>query len=331
MRDSKRSTQSFSSFQDNDSRWTKKVPLKYHEEKGEKRETVTFQVTIAGEKIIESIEVYEEGNNEQLLRTVRDFKNFVDTYDLFTELNETSVYAKFRRVLKGDAKDTWDELIHGETLSEANFDTHLADLVTDELGTEAFKYQIKYLRKTKKPRNLTLKSWMKRVRNLNRYLPLIKAGEIKLTEEYLLEEIIFENIPADWQRECDLKGIDETSNWSEVQAFLMKCEEHLGETQTRLTDRNSRSSVSSDPRTQTQGTEKGKGKDVDKNKVNNPCKFPNHQGHEWSDCFNNPRSKKFKGTAKTLKDFASMSESNTDESKEENDSIDSDEEYGLFN
>ena len=183
MRDLKRSTQSFGSFQDNDSRWTKKVPLKYHEERGDKRESVTFQVTIASEKIKENIEVYEEGNNEQLLRTVRDFKNFVDTYDLFTELNETSVYAKFRRVLKGDTKDTWDELIHGETLSEENFDTHLADLITDELGTEAFKYQVKYLRKTKKPRSLTLKNWMKRVKSLNSYLPLLKAGDKRLTEE----------------------------------------------------------------------------------------------------------------------------------------------------
>ena len=89
MRDRKRSTQSSGSFQDNDSRWIKKVPLKYHEEKGDKRESVTFQVTIATEKIKESIEVYEEERNEQLLRIVRDFKNFVDTYDLFTELKET--------------------------------------------------------------------------------------------------------------------------------------------------------------------------------------------------------------------------------------------------
>ena len=57
MRDRKRSTQSFNSFQDNDNRWTKKVPLKYHEEKGERREYVTFQVVITGEKIKESIEV----------------------------------------------------------------------------------------------------------------------------------------------------------------------------------------------------------------------------------------------------------------------------------
>ena len=86
MRDRKRSTQNSGSFQDNDSRWTKKVPLKYHEEKGDKRESVILQVTIATEKIKESIEVYEEGNNEQLLWIVRDFKSFIDTYDLFIEL-----------------------------------------------------------------------------------------------------------------------------------------------------------------------------------------------------------------------------------------------------
>ena len=168
---------------------------------------------------------------------------------------------------------------------------------------------------------------MKRVRTLNSYLPLLKAGEKRLTEEYLLEEVILENIPARWQRECDLRDIDETSNWSEVQAFLMKCEEYLGETQTSLTNRNGSSAVNSDPRFQTQGTEESKGKDTDEKKINNPCKFPNHQGHEWSDCFNNPHSEKFKGTAKTLKDFPSMNESNTDENKEENNYFDSDEEY----
>ena len=75
--------------------------------------------------------MYEDGNNEQLLQKVRDFKNFVDTYNLFTE----------------HTKDTWDKLIRGETLIEENFDIHLNDLITDELGAEAFKYQVKYLKK----------------------------------------------------------------------------------------------------------------------------------------------------------------------------------------
>ena len=100
-------------------------------------------MTIAGEKIKESIEVYEEGNNKHLLRIIRDLKKFVNTYDLFTELSEASVYPK----------DTWNVLIVSETLSETNFDIHLVDLVTNELETEAFKYQVKHLRKTKKSGN----------------------------------------------------------------------------------------------------------------------------------------------------------------------------------
>ena len=95
---------------------------------------------IAGGKIKESVEIYEEGSNEQLSRTIRDFKNFANTYDLFTEVSEAFINEKFHRTVKRDTKDIWDELITGEIPSETNFDIHLADLVTNELGTEAFKY-----------------------------------------------------------------------------------------------------------------------------------------------------------------------------------------------
>ena len=142
---------------------------------------------------------------------------------------------------------------------------------------------------------------MKRVRTLNSYLPLLKAGEKQLTEEHLLEEVILENIPARWQRECDLRGIDESNNWSEVQAFLIKCEEHLDENQSHQSDRNQRIQPRTDSRTSIQG--KGKGKDYDKKDLKTPCKLPNHEYHEWKDCFNNPRSDNVKDTAKTLKDF----------------------------
>ena len=156
-------------------------------------------------------------------------------------------------MLKGNTKDTRDELIYRETLNKSNFDTHLADLVNDELGTKAFKYQVKYIRKTKNPKNMALKSWMKRVRTLNSYLLLLKAGDKRLTEGYLLEEVILENIPARWQREYDLRDMDESNNWSEVQAFLIKCEKHLGENQSHQSDRNQRTQPRTDSRTSTEG------------------------------------------------------------------------------
>ena len=61
MRDRKRSTDSFSSFQDNDNRWTKKVPLEFHEEKGERTESVTFQVVIPGERLRKASKCRKKG------------------------------------------------------------------------------------------------------------------------------------------------------------------------------------------------------------------------------------------------------------------------------
>ena len=103
----------------------------------------------------------------------------------FTE--SPAVYSKETRKTRGT------NLSKKKTLCEANFDIHLADLVIDELETKAFKYQVKYLRKMKKSKNLTLKSWMKRVIIVYSYLPLLQ-GEIRLTEEYLIEEVNLEKI-----------------------------------------------------------------------------------------------------------------------------------------
>ena len=122
---------------------------------------------------------------------------------------------------------------------------------------------------------------MKSVRSLNSYLPLLKAGEKRFTEEYLLGKVIVKNIPARWQRECDIRDIDESNNWSEVQAFLIKCEEHLGENQSHQPDRNSRTQPRPDSRTSTQGNGRGKDKDNDKKNLKNPCKLPNHEHHKW--------------------------------------------------
>ena len=38
-----------------------------------------------------------------------------------------------------------------------------------------------------------------------------------------------------------------------------------------------------------------------KPELKNPCKLPGHKNHEWKDCFNNPNSEKFKGTAKSFR------------------------------
>ena len=61
------------------------------------------------------------------------------------------------------------------------------------------------------------------------------------------------------------------------------------------------------------------GKDKNKSKKpKNPCKLPKHSNHDWADCYNNPKSKKFKGKAKNWKDAKKSSkEANLIEQLEE--------------
>ena len=70
-------------------------------------------------------------------------------YELQTNASVNSIYGKFRRCFKGGARSAWDEIIDGETKSEADFEDQVVSLVVGELGIDILKYQIKYLRKTK--------------------------------------------------------------------------------------------------------------------------------------------------------------------------------------
>ena len=42
----------------------------------------------------------------------------------------------------------------------------------------------------------------------------------------------------------------------------------------------------------------------------NPCKLKGYSGHDWADCYNNPKFKSFKGTAKNWKDDKKKGEDN---------------------
>ena len=112
---------------------------------------------IANEKIKVSVKFYEEVTAEKLLRTIRDIKKIVNTYDLFTELTAAEVYRNFQRVLKEDSRDTLDDMIAGETQDAADLETQISDLVTNELGIKGQKNQVKYLRKSNKSGNFQVK------------------------------------------------------------------------------------------------------------------------------------------------------------------------------
>jgi len=76
------------------------------------------------------------------------------------------------------------------------------NLVTGELGIDVLRYQIKYLRKNKKPANMTVHKWFKRIRFINRMLLFLSGGTKAKDDTYLLENLVVENISFDWNAQC---------------------------------------------------------------------------------------------------------------------------------
>ena len=96
-----RDNTSKNTHQEGSQRWLRKVLVKYTSSRDDDPETTTFTVKIKGGKLTERIKIFEDGSPEQLLRTVRDFVAFVGSYELWNEMTDKSVYAKFRAMPKG--------------------------------------------------------------------------------------------------------------------------------------------------------------------------------------------------------------------------------------
>ena len=79
-----------------------------------------------------------------------------------------------------------DDLVSGKIQTELEFEDYVKDWIEGEIGTNAYKAQIKYLRKTSTPSNIDVKKWIKKVRNINAILPLMSSKATKMTDTDLL-------------------------------------------------------------------------------------------------------------------------------------------------
>ena len=62
-------------------------------------------------------------------------------------------------------------------------------LVEESLNKDAIETTKSYLQKTKKLRSLKIENYIRRVKNLNNYITLMKEGAVKLTERELMKRL----------------------------------------------------------------------------------------------------------------------------------------------
>lgn len=160
------------------------------------------------------------------------------------------------------------------------------------------------------------------------YLKILSGGKgDHFDEKDLWRKCITPNIPIAWTKDFRLKEGHEEKKISQVIKIL----EILQHFEERDEQRREKSSSKSNKggKENKEGNKSGKDK-AKAEKPKNPCKLPNHSSHDWADCYNNPKSDNFKGTAKNWKDTKKNGEEASLIEQLEEESVSGDEEFNEF-
>ena len=183
----------------------KKVPMRYQARNSKETRSVEFKYTIDGTVEKTSMNVYEDNNDEEFLKLMKEFQNYVSTYSIWEEENAArTIYRNFRRCLAGAARDLWDQINvvdDDEERDELTFENHVRELTRAILGEDALQNQKDYLKSTPKPEKMSVKQWVNRIKNINSYLSLMQENGWSFTKEELVYEVISKNIPSAWVKD----------------------------------------------------------------------------------------------------------------------------------
>ena len=78
----------------------------------------------------------------------------------------------------------------------AEIETTIDSTTAEVLGHNAFENQMEYLKKTKKPKKISVDNWLRRIRNINFSISTIDSTQVALTNNVLIRDVILPNIPA---------------------------------------------------------------------------------------------------------------------------------------
>ena len=150
------------------------------------------------------IPIFEAGLDKELLLTLREFDNMVTNYWFTnTQPQVDQAYKLFGATLRRTARDTWREIlldpgVNSGTRNANRLPLHIGAFRNAHLILEAYDNQKEYLSTTKKQRLLWVKDWVRRMKAIHAYLPLIDVACPKFTKQELVQHCITPNIPNQW-------------------------------------------------------------------------------------------------------------------------------------
>eukprot|EP00957_Ditylum_brightwellii_P204779 15340837-Ditylum_brightwellii.AAC.1 len=224
------------------------------------------------------------------------------------QANIDLAFETMSRFLSDELLETWeDKCAVRATKNKANFDKN-SDILTKFIcGEDAYDAQVNYLKYTKKPEDMTMLQWLKRIKVNNRMLPCLKPSGKQLMIKELNKYVILENIPGKMAVSYIGQGGKRFTKKDEIKTILEELEEaHKLDKKLNALQENKQLQF------QKKGNNDGKKGGNDTNKkakagsnahkkgggpktASDDCCLPNHK-HKWKDCENNPSSESYKRT-----------------------------------
>lgn len=201
------------------------VPITY--EKEDVKEEVAYKKIICkdheddeGEK--EEIPIYNDGNLERFLKSCQEWNKATKGYTyMFNRENITKTARKFTKCFAGATDDDAVTKILDTTgaLTEARFNSLKQEFIEEKCGQKAAVLQLRYLRRTPKPKAMTTAEWNRRIKYINSLIPLMDETSTPLSEDELITDVIEPNFPEYLEKKHRL-SVPDSPSLNEVESTI---------------------------------------------------------------------------------------------------------------
>jgi hypothetical protein len=143
------------------------------------------------------VPLFYGGDAETMIRTVREFREVADDLE-FTEAQEK--FTNFRKCLRDVTRDDWDTAKVGQPNTIVGFDATMYQWKMMILPEDIYEAQKNYIETVKKPFTMSVRDFVKRIRQMASYLPdFPRPMTATALSETDLKNIIFRGMPNAWQ------------------------------------------------------------------------------------------------------------------------------------
>ena len=260
-----------------------------------------------GEKKKGEVPIFNGGDAEAMIRTLREFVEVAVDLD-FTEPVEK--FTNFRKCLRDIARDDWDTARAGYPPTIGGFNATVYAWKEMILPEDVYEMQKNYIETVKKPFTMSVRDFVKRIRQVALFLPEfpMPMGASGLSQ-IDLKNIIFRGMPSAWQENFV------HANMRIANITLAQMTDYLASEQIIADTRRDRSSGGRGRggRTTARGTAPGRGRgyqgrgyqgrgrssgykrrgydNANNNSrnaaINDPCRYHGN-AHTWKMCYGNP-------------------------------------------